>query len=332
MLCKAREPLFAANDVGRSHEVIVDRVSKVVGRNAVGFEENEVLVVLRNFEIALDEVGKAGFLFGVAVGKQTQDKGIAVCKMRLDFVERDLAVLFLNLDLPCVVLVPVFCFDLGLFIDRFERFEFFFGGKDRVGFSLGDKPFGVDVIDRTALALLIGSVDAFVGDFTVLSDHGTFVKMHAVVCERADQSLGSACHFALGVGVLNAQIKDAAALVSKPLADGGGKKPSEMHKAGGAGRKAGHFCSLGQNAGREARFHILGRFCYTRKEKLGKFGKFLQIHKGIILSKINFKTREERGQARRPTCRFLRDRDRWKGMVGALSEAPKSHGVLFRPH
>ena len=53
--------------------MIVDGVGKVVGRDAVRFEEDKVLVVFRHFDGALDEIVKAEAAAFVAVRAQTHD-------------------------------------------------------------------------------------------------------------------------------------------------------------------------------------------------------------------------------------------------------------------
>lgn len=74
--------------------------------------------------------------------------------------------------------------------------------------------------------------------------------------EDADDGLHAALHRALEVGVLDAQEKDAAALVGQTLADDGAEQVAQMHKAGGAWRDAGDLCALRQAAGRVHRFDV----------------------------------------------------------------------------
>ena len=207
--------------------------------------------------------------------------------MRFDLVQRDLALGALLFNLARVVLVPVAFLDLGLFIDCVQGFQLFLCGKDRVSAPLCDELFCINVIDRPALTLAIGAVDALIRDFSVLADHRTFVKPDSVVGKCFDQSFGRTFDFALGVGILNAQIKHAAALVGKPLADGGREEPAEMHKAGRTRRKTGYLGTFRKYPGRVFELHIFRRFGNVREEKLGeRFEIKFCHHKMIILSWI----------------------------------------------
>ena len=68
MLRETREPVLSADNVRGLHQMIVDSVREMIGRDAVGFEKHEILVVLRNLERALYLICELRLLLRVAVG------------------------------------------------------------------------------------------------------------------------------------------------------------------------------------------------------------------------------------------------------------------------
>ena len=52
MNVQSSKPFFAADNVCGLHEVVVNYVSKVISRNTVGFEQNDVLIIFRQLDVA----------------------------------------------------------------------------------------------------------------------------------------------------------------------------------------------------------------------------------------------------------------------------------------
>ena len=71
------QPLVTANHVGGAHQMIVHRMSKVIGGDAVGLQQNMIHIVFRNGQLALDQVVKFELILNRAHGLEPQDPGIA---------------------------------------------------------------------------------------------------------------------------------------------------------------------------------------------------------------------------------------------------------------
>ena len=55
--CKAGEPLFTANDMSRTHEMVVNGIGKMICRYTVGFEKHDILIAFGNFKVAAYKIG-----------------------------------------------------------------------------------------------------------------------------------------------------------------------------------------------------------------------------------------------------------------------------------
>ena len=281
VLGEGGEPFLAADNVGGAHQMIVNGVCEMVGRDSVRLEENEVLVVFGDLKLASDEVGEGGLLVRIAVADDAENEGVACFKVRLDLVERDLSCAELLLAASvAVVLVPVLCLDLCLLIDGVHFLQLLLRGEDGVGSACLNELLCVYVVDRAALGLLVRAVDAVVANLAVLAEDRALVEADAVACKRANQTLCRAGNLTLCVGILNAEVEYAARLVRKALTDGNGEHAAEMHEAGGAGGKARNLCALGQVTLRIFCFHVLSGFRHVREEEGSKSGGKREI--GII--------------------------------------------------
>ena len=184
---QARKPLFAANDVRCPHQVVVNRVRKMVSRYPVRFKKHEILVVFGQFKRPLYQVGHFDFPFPVAVGEDIDGIRISRRKMFFDFFERDRP-LFLLLFAPFLRrAVPIFFGVLGLLVRAFYPFKFFFRRENRISLAFRNEFFCKDVINIRASALPVRTVIAFVGELSVLSEDRSFVETDAVMFKRSDK-------------------------------------------------------------------------------------------------------------------------------------------------
>ena len=125
----------------------------------------------------------------------------------------------------------------------------------------------------SALPLPVGAVAA-----VVPIDGGSLVKGEAEFLEHPDNGFHAAFHRPFEVGVLNAQIKDAAALMSQTLVGDGAEKVAQMHKTGGAGGHSGHFCPFRQLPDGIECLHFLRSGGHIGEEKFGKSQIVLFAH------------------------------------------------------
>ena len=68
-----RNPFFAAGDHRRAHEMVVDDVGEVIGRKAVGLEDDDVGIVILEFDFAADRVDEFGLALVVAFAAEADD-------------------------------------------------------------------------------------------------------------------------------------------------------------------------------------------------------------------------------------------------------------------
>ena len=88
---QARQPLVAAHHMGRAHEMVVDGVGEVVGRDAVGLEQDVVDVIFRDGQRALDQVGVLKLILDRAGGAEAQHPGLALRQRGLDVLNGTVA-------------------------------------------------------------------------------------------------------------------------------------------------------------------------------------------------------------------------------------------------
>ena len=161
---QGRQPLLAADDVGGAHEVIVDDVGEVVGRDAVRLEQHDVLVVFRQLDVALDKVAVNKALVRVARASEAQDVGLAGLDVFLNLLECEVAALC-----PLAVVAEV---DLHLLLLLAHLVELLLGAEAWVSKTLLDQHLGKGLVNFGALALAVGAVGALVP-----FDGGALVKV-----------------------------------------------------------------------------------------------------------------------------------------------------------
>ena len=269
MLGQGGEPFLAANDQVGTHEVIVHRVGEVVGGDAVGLEQDEVLIVDGHFQLAADEILEGDLLLAVAIGEQAQNPGIACGQVGLHLFHGELAV-GQHLCLTGGGLgLPVHVLDLGLLVGGLQSVQLLLCGEYGVSLALGNQLLGEDVVEVGAEALLVGAVVTDVGHLAVGAQNGTLVEVDAVALQGGDETLGGTGHLALGVGILDAEVEHAARLVSQTLANHDGEQTAEVDESRGGGGETGHLGTLGQIAGREACLALLRSLGHVGEKQVG---------------------------------------------------------------
>ena len=225
------EPFLAADDERRAHEVIVDGVGEVIGRDAVALQDDDVLIVLRHRDVALDLVVESQFMLWIAHRLQTDDIGLALVEIAVNFLLGKGAALGV---------LAVIARDL-----LFGDLPFAEGGKFLLGAEAGVRPAADDevfderAVDVRPLPLVVRPVLVFGA-----LDLGALVKADIEVAEGVLHRLHGALDAALLVGVLDAKIQNAAALMGDALVGDGDKQVAEVDEARGRRGKAGDFRAL----------------------------------------------------------------------------------------
>ena len=215
-----REVVIAADDVGDAHHRVVDDGREVVGRGAVGAEDDEVVELLRvEGHVAVDRVVDDD-IAAVEGHLDAQDVGLARvdAALRLGGVEVAAAAL--------VALEGVFALLGGLLV----RGELLGGAEAGICLALVPELLGGLAVQVEAVGLLVGA--------EVAADFGALVPVEAQPAHGAQDDLGVLLGGAGGVGVVDAQ--DEGAVVGageRPVVDGRARA-ADVELAGGGGREA----------------------------------------------------------------------------------------------
>ena len=212
------EVLVAAHDVGDAHQVIVDDVGEVVGRQAVCLDEHVVIQrVAVHLDVAVDDVVKARLALGGDV--LADDVGLAGSDARLD----------LFLAQVQAVLVILEGLALGLRLGAL-LIQALLGAEAIVRAALFDQLLRVGQVQVLALGLNVRAAGAAdVRAFVVDQTGG----LHGIV-----NDVNGALYLALLIGILDAQDELAAVAARPEIGIQRGAQVAQMHIAGRARRKA----------------------------------------------------------------------------------------------
>ena len=252
---QGRQPLLAAHNMGRSHQVIVDDMGEMIGRDAVRLEQDDVLIVLGQLQRSLDQIGVLDLVFNAARRAETDDIALARRNPALNFLQRTVAVLGVLAVIAEVLLV--------LLLLRAHLRQLLLGAEARIRIAALDELLDKYMIDLRALALAVRTVIA-----VVAIQCCALVKRQTELLEGIQNQLDTALDFALLVGILNAEIEDAAGLMRQTLVDDRAEQVAQMHKSGRAGRHTGDLCSLRQLTRRIACLNLLRRLRDVREQQL----------------------------------------------------------------
>ena len=164
MNVQSSKPFFAADNVCGLHEVVVNYVSKVISRNAVGFEQNDVLIIFRQLDVAFYQVVMGESLIWVTLGAEAQNVWFASFDVCFDFFKAQIAAFC-----PFAVVAEV---DLH-FLLFFTHFgQLFFGAETWVSKSAFYQLFCEGLVDVCALTLSIWTIST-----VVAIDGSTFIEV-----------------------------------------------------------------------------------------------------------------------------------------------------------
>ena len=269
---QGREPFLAADNDGRAHQVVIDYVREVVGRDTVRLQDNNVLIVLGDFHLALYEVLVANLMLDAALGTEADDIRRALGKLRLDVLHRAVApdgVLAVVAEVLLVFLLLLVCGG-----------ELFLGAEAGVRHAALNEALDEGLVDLGTLALAVGAVDA-----GLAVGGRALVERQAERLECVNDHLHAALDLTLAVGILDAQIENALGLVREALVYECAVQVAEVHEARGARAHTGDLRAFGQVALRIACLDVLRRGIDMRKQL---FRKQFVIH--LLHSKYTFRT------------------------------------------
>ena len=248
------DPFLAAGDHRRAHEMVVDDVGEMVGRQAVGLEDDDVGVVVLQFDLAADDVDELDLLLVVAIGTEADDPGGAGFDAGDAFLVAQVAVAGID-----AVITGEF---LSLLLHLADGVEVLRRAEIGIGASELDEFLDDGLVDIGAHRLLIGTVGTLVavGEITLV---GNDAEMGKLVDEIAFGTLDGA----LGVGVFQAEEIDAAAFLRGHVGDERGEQRTGVEEAGRGRREAGNLGAFGQIAGRIGLFQVGDRELDFREEK-----------------------------------------------------------------
>ena len=219
------DPLLAAGDHRRAHEVIVDDVGEVIGRKAVGLQDDDVGVVFLQFDFAADDVGEFDFAVMVAIRVETDDPGSSCLNARNALLVGEIAVAGIFAIIARKRLDGLLLLTNGI--------EILGGAEVRIGPALGNEVFDDGLVDVGTRGLLIWPVSADIAVWVI-----SFVRLDSKIGELIDEVLSAALDGALGIRVLKAEAINALCLLRRHAGNHGREKRARMKEARGRGREA----------------------------------------------------------------------------------------------
>ena len=212
VLRRGGKVLAAADHMGDAHEMIVDDVGEVVGRQAVALQKHLIVkrLVLHR-DVAEDGVVEGGgALLGDALA---DDVGLAGGDAGLCFLKRQVAA-----GIVRAVELAGILGALRLFAEAV------------IGAAALDEQLGVFAVGVAALGLDVGSHGA--------ADVGAFVVVESALGQRAVDDVGRALDEAALVGILDAEDEGAARVARNEPGVERGAQVADVHIAGGGGSEA----------------------------------------------------------------------------------------------
>ena len=188
VLRSRRKILVAAHHMGDSHQMVIDHVGEVVGRKAVGLDQDHVVQFgVRDRDVAVQGVGECRRAF--VGGILTDHEGHSRSQIRFDLLFRQVqAVLIVDHDL--------------LAVDHLlQGFKTLLAAEAVICLALFDEDLRIFHVNAggNAFALYVRA------DASVLV--GTFVVDKSGLLQRAVNDIDGAFYLAFLVGIFNAQQK-----------------------------------------------------------------------------------------------------------------------------
>ena len=238
------QPLFATDDMGDFHEMVVDDVGQMIGGQLVGTLEEHLVVE----DVALDDHIAAYHVVDMDVLARLYLEAhhilVAVGNELLHLVGRHGERIAHHATGVGVILEVFHLGTLGL--------KFLGGVEGDVGLVLGQQLLHIFLVDGAALTLAIGSMAATVAH--------PLVKLDAEPLERLDDILLGTGHKTCGIGVLDSENKFATVLACEKVIVQCGAHTADMQ------RPCGTWCKT----------HPYFPFCHPYNKNKMKFCAKLQ--------------------------------------------------------
>ena len=223
--------------MGGSHQVVVHRVGKVIGGNAVGFQQHHIDHILLHFNFAFDQIVKAHLALRLAGGAQAQGPGLAGVYIGLDLVVG---------QIPTVGVGSPVAFNVLVLLSGVQVFQLLRGTKAGVSQPFLHQKFAVALVNVFAQTLGVRAVGAA---FTSVAHHA-FVRCNAVDLQRREHGFHRALYLALLIRIFHPHIEYAVGAAGGAVCRRTGKQIAKVQKACWAGRKAADSGALFQLPGR----------------------------------------------------------------------------------
>ena len=250
-----RDPLLATGDDRGTHEVVVDDVGEVVGREAVGFQDHDIGVVVLKLDLAADGIVEFDFAIMVAKGTETDDPGDAGFDLRDPLI---------NAEIPVAGVFPIVSGkDFVGLLDFADGVKVLGGAEIRIGGAIDDHLFDDGAVDVAAFGLLIGPIGAFVAVRRV-----ALIGNDAELAKLLDEQVAASGNGAFGVRILQTEEIDAAGLFSQGVGNEGREEASGVKKAGRGWGETSDLSPLLQAARRVFGFQIIDRHRDVGEEEL----------------------------------------------------------------
>ena len=156
-----------------THKMVIYHVCKMVGRNTIGFQKDEILIVWMDGYMSTNAVCHGTRFIRVAHALQTQGPGFTGIQFGADFFHSQITI--------CRPFAIVAGGELLRFLFFTNLCKVFFSSKGWIGFSLSNEHLSNSVIKVDTFALVIWAVHTF-----VTFQGYAFIKMDAKIFHCAD--------------------------------------------------------------------------------------------------------------------------------------------------
>ena len=194
------QPFLAAHDHGCTHQMVVNHVREMVGRDAVRFQDYDVLVVFGDFHFAFYEIVMAHLVFDAALRAEPHHVRRALFELSLDVLKRAVAP-----DGAFAVIAEILLVFLLLSV---HGGKLFLGAEAGVSLSLLHQLFCEYLVDFRAQALTVGAVAP-----GLPVQRRALVEGQAERAERVQDRCNAPLDLALFVGVLNRSDTETKAII-----------------------------------------------------------------------------------------------------------------------
>ena len=249
------QPFLTANHMRRSHQMVINHMREVIGRNSIRLQQYQILIIFGQFQLSLHQVIVEDLMLNISIGAKTYYIGNSCRDFGLDLLQCQISALGVFAVIAKVL--------LGGFLLHTHLCQLVFCTETGIRMSLLYQSLGKYMIDLLALTLIVRTVLSLFA-FQCRS----FIRMQTKALESFYNHTDTALNSSLLISILNSQIEYTAGLMCQPLIYQRSIEISQMHESCRTRRDSRYLCPFRQFSCRIACDHILRRLCHLGKQQL----------------------------------------------------------------